>query len=1001
MRIWSAKEHGGEPESWAVVQDARGVIYVANRAGVLEYDGARWRLIQIGEKRPAYALASGPDGRIYVGSRRDLGYLAPDRGGQMQFVSLLDRIPPAEQDFAQVWNVWSTSSGMVFGADTRQIRLRGDEVETFTTPAGFWRSSRLGDRLFVRGQDLRLFELRADQLEPIPRSDARAKGQPLTRLVLADPADPAGAILFTLDDELDSEGFLSWPGVISPEIFQAEYQSGLRLPDGRLALGTLRGGLYLFDPDGHPLAHWTQAEGLPRGRIIDLALDRDAALWLATGSGLARIRIGSPLTRFDEGQGLLGAVYSVHRHQGRLYVGTSLGLFRLEPGSRARFVAVGGVPNQVWDMLSTGQTLLVAHYEGVSEIAGEEVRPVLRSPPAMALEASRVHPRRFYVGRANGLTVLQLAAGAWTELGNFEGVDEQIKALLEAADGSLWASATGKGLLRLRWPEGADVLRPTVERFGIEDGLPATDVNRPFRAADGVIFATTRGIYRFDEARHRFEPDPALAGLFGSSPRRVTAVAENPERGLWMTVDFEEDGYVGGLAERQPDGSSRWNPSMLRGAESVGSEHGNCLLRDADGVVWLGGAEGLYRYDPRVPVPAHPAFEAMLRRVVAGDGEELPVTGGSVPRLRYTQNRLRFELAAPSLDSDANQYQVWLEGNDAGWSAWSTEAFRDYSNLWEGDYRLRVRARNLVDGVSSEAVMSFTVLPPWYRTIWAYSVYLLAIGGMVSAGYRWRLRRLHHQRQVLREQVAEQTRELAVKNQELHAAYQALEEVSLSDQLTGLRNRRFLVQHLEAFAGPGLQTLADGLERRQHEPPETTDLVLFLIDLDHFKRVNDTHGHRAGDMVLVQFADLLREVFRESDPLVRWGGEEFLAVARSCGRHRAAELAERVRERVATHGFDLGDGLVLEKTCSIGFACFPFFERDPAALSWQQVAAIADRCLYAAKKSQRNAWVGVLASEARSRDDFLGRWNENPQALVDAREVEILSSITDRELVWA
>ena len=97
-----------------------------------------------------------------------------------------------------------------------------------------------------------------------------------------------------------------------------------------------------------------------------------------------------------------------------------------------------------------------------------------------------------------------------------------------------------------------------------------------------------------------------------------------------------------------------------------------------------------------------------------------------------------------------------------------------------------------------------------------------------------------------------------------------------------------------------------------------------MVDLDHFKDVNDRHGHAAGDAVLVQMQERLREVFRESDYLVRWGGEEFLVLARATRRDEARVVAERIRRAVADREFLLPDGERLRKTCSIGFACFPF-----------------------------------------------------------------------------
>ncbi len=202
---------------------------------------------------------------------------------------------------------------------------------------------------------------------------------------------------------------------------------------------------------------------------------------------------------------------------------------------------------------------------------------------------------------------------------------------------------------------------------------------------------------------------------------------------------------------------------------------------------------------------------------------------------------------------------------------------------------------------------------------------------------------------------------LRERNRELEKAYQALDEVSRSDPLTGLRNRRFVMQHIER----DLQRCNERYQAWQGfagmRPPEASDLIVFLLDLDHFKRVNDQYGHVAGDEVLRQVRARLQRVFREDDYLVRWGGEEFLIVARQVDREQAPLLAERLRLAFSQDAFTLPSGDLLQQTCSVGFACYPFLPHAPQALNWQQVIDLADQALYLAKKAERNTWRGLEA----------------------------------------
>ncbi|MFT6898570.1 MAG: two-component system cell cycle response regulator [Paraglaciecola sp.] len=210
----------------------------------------------------------------------------------------------------------------------------------------------------------------------------------------------------------------------------------------------------------------------------------------------------------------------------------------------------------------------------------------------------------------------------------------------------------------------------------------------------------------------------------------------------------------------------------------------------------------------------------------------------------------------------------------------------------------------------------------------------------------------------LAEQVAQRTRELHLKNSELQNAYQEMQAISLTDNLTGLHNRRFLENQIESDLEQSLRVHQDWRAGKCKRPNQA-DVVLFMIDMDHFKLVNDHHGHSAGDDVLKQLTLRMAEVFRQTDYLVRWGGEEFIAVARAIDRQDAPILAQRLLEVVGNTPFILPSGKTSRNTCSIGYACYPVMQDKDLSTDWQSLISLADICLYQAKDSGRNAWVGI------------------------------------------
>ena len=196
---------------------------------------------------------------------------------------------------------------------------------------------------------------------------------------------------------------------------------------------------------------------------------------------------------------------------------------------------------------------------------------------------------------------------------------------------------------------------------------------------------------------------------------------------------------------------------------------------------------------------------------------------------------------------------------------------------------------------------------------------------------------------------------------------------ALQDSLTGLRNRRFLQAFMETEAP---QTLRD---------PEGGSLALLMIDLDEFKAVNDTYGHGVGDAVLRHCAALLKETARKADVLVRWGGEEFVVVARLQEGESIAPLADRFLQRLRAEPFRLGDGRELRQTCSIGYARYPFFAARPELLNWERVLAFADAAMLRAKGAGRDRAAGASAGDFRpgSPAHLLERLRDVPKAEKD------------------
>lgn len=194
-----------------------------------------------------------------------------------------------------------------------------------------------------------------------------------------------------------------------------------------------------------------------------------------------------------------------------------------------------------------------------------------------------------------------------------------------------------------------------------------------------------------------------------------------------------------------------------------------------------------------------------------------------------------------------------------------------------------------------------------------------------------------------------------------------LQEISFTDVLTGVWNRRYLEEILTAEAGQVLRNYqrarGGDIRRLDHR-----DLVFIMVDVDFFKQVNDLHGHPAGDRLLQLVAQRLSTVVRKSDVLVRWGGEEFLIMSRSTDPSGTPAFCSRVLEIMSAEPFDLGHDISVRKTCSVGWAAYPWSRNGFEALCAEESIVLADAALYRAKALGRNQGIGIVPSDAGNRN---------------------------------
>lgn len=460
----------------------------------------------------------------------------------------------------------------------------------------------------------------------------------------------------------------------------------------------------------------------------------------------------------------------------------------------------------------------------------------------------------------------------------------------------------------------------------------------------------------------------SITQLDGLANDTIYGVRSDHAGNIWVSTNY-------GLSRYDPRSDTIRNFHVNHGLQGEEFNFG-AHFADANGRLYFGGTNGFNAFDPARLELHNAAPQVVLTSFLKHNSlvpTDVPYERLSTIELSHADSVVTFEFTATDFVSpEQNRYQYMLDGFNKEWIDSGRERRITFTNLDDGRYLLKVRAANSDGTWTGEPfVMAVSVTPPPWRTWWAYVLYALAALFLLYLMVRRQRLKLQQEAEYSRRleaEVQQRTQELADRNADLEVANHRLHEASHTDALTGLRNRRYLFDEISAsLRSPG--TPADQPPGRRRE--DNFDTVFIVVDLDGFKPVNDNLGHLAGDQLLLQVRDALRNACRSSDVVIRWGGDEFLVVARDTSRDDATRLVERIRESVENCRVESDGGEVASTTCSLGFAAFPFLKDRPELFSWEQVLGVADAAMYIAKR-RRNGYCGIYGVE----------WNDNAERLL-------------------
>lgn len=789
---YSPKTYKAASENWDVIQDSKGMMFFANHFGIMQFDGVRWSIITQPENRSMVrSLAIDKDDKMYAGAQGDFGYVIQLSNGQYRYTSLVKLLPASAGNFGDVVHTVIRDNEVIFFSHEAIFIYKNNKIKVLKSKYNFDDFFETGNEIYVSDNGKGLLQLKNDILVPFPDGQKFA-GMKIRKIFKT----PKGLLLFTQKEGL----FLYADKQIKPFITEADYllkqnqiSTGIQFSDGYFGIGTRQSGLIVVDSEGHLIQHINKQIGLQNDYVTSFKVDREGNLWVMLKEGISLIQISSPLSRVLDSSNSETKIYCSQIYQNKLYIATDNGLFWLDwqaykNGKRdnIHFQHIQGMSENVWNIGVFGNSLLAFEKNGIFEVSGNSARILAKIDGAWQGILVPNHPDLLLAGGYTGLYLLKNINGSWVYQHKLKGFEESSRVIETDANNAIWIAHGYKGIFKIKLNEAFDAVSD-VQFYNQKNGFPSSLFLNTFKIDNQILFGTTKGVYKQNPVSKKMLPDPVFKKYLGLE-NHIRLLKQDSQKNIWY-ISGENTGKMTKKANNTFD-VEELPFRKLRYLYVPGFEN---IQTTAGGDVFFGTQDGLIHYNAVKNKKYQTKYKAVISEVkciIPKDSllfssryDVLPNKNKSVDDklsavLSYENNALHFSFASLFYDeAEATKYEYWLEGFEPKWSDCSLQTEKEYTNLPENEYVFHVRAKNIYDVVSEEAVFRFEILPPWYRTIWAYILYFLLYSVVIYLIIKYQKTLAGRQRQQL---IQNQEKELLRSRAELNEQKLTLEQENMA-----------------------------------------------------------------------------------------------------------------------------------------------------------------------------------------------------------------------------
>ncbi len=717
--------------NWTILQDPEGVIYIGNSFnGILVYDGQKIRRVLNNQGLPKLGgtrtLVSDSKNTIYAILGGEFGYLEKNKFGESIFYSLSDKLSKKDQVNSTLWSAGVINDTVIFQSEKSVYLYKYKKllkVQHFNSILHTAKINKGG--AFLRIWDEGLFKMTDGEFRLIPS----------TKEVYAQNRIDEQYYLSNGDNLLVSRTNGIWYLKKDGSLVKAKsdllddivktkesYTGGKKLKNGIIPISTTKGGLLFIDEQLRLKSILNTSNGLSYDYVTSTIQDRAGDVW-ATGDNIFRVSFDTSLTYFSTINNLNGFVNSINRINGKLYVRTNKDLYDFVPKTningqstfeKNNINELGSDVLQFDDQVITTNNFTI---KSTKNRVTKVVSPIYRTNGTIR---SKLNPSIIFSSNsALGLLAHQYKNGNWKQIALTNKDTVKCNNLIEQVPGVILLE-TRKGIYKYTYNKEGQGSYTKLEIDTAFTTLKRVSI-KTFNDNTNLFIDSTNHFYRADLVKNKLVYTGFTIDSFVNNAYWFYTYNKDSKNG-WMVTqkgvfktsfDFK-NGFTFKQYPFYKVDLTELSPGLF--AEGAGDNE----------ILWLGSQDDkLYRYFPQLAIKEkHQNYKALIRAIYA-NGQKMPLDLGKLP---FSNNNLLFEVAYPVFGNESKTtFSYWLEGQDKTWSDFVSDFKKEYTNLKEGNYKFHVKAKDASGEISEQGVLEFKISPPWYRSIWAYGLYLLLL----------------------------------------------------------------------------------------------------------------------------------------------------------------------------------------------------------------------------------------------------------------------------------